>query len=231
VSVKNDSENLLFFQIQKRRGPGKKEPAQEYEMKIAKGILFAMILIFATTLAAQDRFEIFAEYSYLRFSPTISGLNSRNFNGGGTGIQLNFLKILGLKADFMGYGQSTFTTTVNGVTYSATADMFTYTAGPVFRIPLWRVKPFGEVLFGASHTNGYANLRNAIAAGGVTISRTPTQNPFTMVAGGGVDIAISHHVALRPGEFDYVLSRYSNPLTSTNNQHNFRYCGGLIFKF
>ena len=52
-----------------------------------------------------------------------------------------------------------------------------------------------------------------------------------MAVGGGVDVAISHHFAIRPGEFNYVLTRYSNPLTSTTNQHNFRYSGGLIFKF
>jgi len=200
-------------------------------MKIVKNFLFATILVFGTTLVAQDTFEVFAGYSYLRFSPTITGVSSRNFNGGGGAVQLNFLKILGIKADFMGYGTTSFNRTVGGVTNSSTANMFTYMFGPVIRIPIWRVKPFGEVLFGASHTNGYVNLRNAIVASGGVISRTPTQNPFTLAAGGGVDVDISHHFAIRPGEFNYVLSRYSNPLTSTNNQHNFRYCGGIIFKF
>lgn len=200
-------------------------------MKIATNVLLAAILVYGTSLVAQDRLEVSAEYSYLRFSPTITGLSSRNFNGGGIGVQLNFLKILGIKAEGMGYGNSTFSRTIDGVTYDATANMYTYMAGPVIRIPIWRVKPFGEVLLGASHTNGYVNLHNAIVAGGGVIPSTATQNPFTMAAGGGVDIAISHHIAIRPGEFNYVLSRYSNPLTSTNNQNNFRYCAGLIFKF
>jgi hypothetical protein len=200
-------------------------------MKIANGLLFAMVLVFGTNLVAQDRFEVFAEYSYLRFSPTIGGLSGRDFNGGGGGAQLNFLKILGIKADLMGYGATTFARTVNGATFSSTGNMFTYMFGPVLRIPLWRVKPFGEVLLGASHTDAYVNLENAIIAGGGTISRIQNQHPFTMAVGGGLDISVTHHVAIRPGEFDYVLSRYSNPLTSTNNQNNFRYCGGLIFKF
>ncbi len=205
-------------------------------MKSATNVLFAAILVFGTSLAAQeshqvDRVNLFIGYSYLRFSPTITGLSSRSFNGGGGAVQLNFLKILGIKADFMGYGTTTFSRTVGGVTYHASANMYTYLAGPVFRIPIWRVKPFGEVLFGASHTNGYVNLNNAIVAGTGVISSTPTQNPFTLAAGGGVDVAISQHFAIRPGEFDYVLTRYSNPLTSTNNQHNFRYCGGFILKF
>lgn len=205
-------------------------------MKIATNFLFAAILLFGASLSAQesyqvDRAEVFLGYSYLRFSPTITGLSSRSFNGGGIGFQLNFLKILGIKADFMGYGTTTFSRTVGGVTYHASANMYTYMAGPVIRIPIWRVMPFGEILFGASHTNGYVNLNNTIVAGGVVIPSTPTQNPFTMAVGGGVDVAISKHLAVRPGEFNYLLTRYTNPLTSTNNQNNFRYCGGLIFKF
>ena len=103
--------------------------------------------------------------------------------------------------------------------------------GPVLRIPLPKVKPFGEALFGGSNTNGYVNLTNSIIAGGGTISKTPTQHPFTLAAGGGLDLDITEKVGIRLGEFDFVLTRYTNPLTSTNNQKNFRYCGGVIFKF
>jgi hypothetical protein len=200
-------------------------------MKIARNFLFATILVAGTTVAAQDTVGVFAGYSYLRFSPTITGLSARSFNGGGAAIQLNFLKILGIKAEFMGYGNTTFSRTIGGTTFNANANMYTYMFGPVLRIPLWRVKPFGEVLLGASHTNGYGNLTNAIIAGGGAVSSARGQNPFTMAVGGGIDITISHHIAIRPGELNYVLTRYSNPLTSTNNQNNFRYCGGLIFKF
>jgi len=52
-----------------------------------------------------------------------------------------------------------------------------------------------------------------------------------MAVGGGLDISLSSRISIRPVEFDYVLTRYTNPLTSTNNQNNFRYCGGIVFKF
>jgi hypothetical protein len=143
----------------------------------------------------------------------------------------------------MGYGSTSFTKTFTssvtlpsgGVipagTYTSQGNMFTYLFGPVVRIPIPKVTPFGEILFGGSNSNGYVNLVKSIDAGGGTISRTPTQHPFTMALGGGLDISVSKHVSIRPGEIDYVLSRYSNPLTSTNNQNNFRYCGGVVFKF
>jgi hypothetical protein len=100
--------------------------------------VFSMILALRSTLFAQDRFEIGGEYSCLRFSPTITGVGPRSFNGGGGDVQLNFLKLFAIKADFMGYGSTTFTKTSMGHTYTATGNMFTYLFGPVFRIPIWR---------------------------------------------------------------------------------------------
>jgi len=214
-------------------------------MRIRRVIVSVIVglLLLVTSALSQDSFEVYGEYSYLRFNPTIFGLNSRSFNGGGGGATWYFAKILGIKGDFMGYGSTTFTKTFSspvivpggGVipagTYTTQGNMFTYLFGPVIKIPIPRVTPFGEVLFGGSNTNGYVNLVNSINAAGGTLSRTPTQHPFTLALGGGLDISVSKHVALRPAELDYVLSRYTNPLTSTNNQNNFRYCGGVVVKF
>ena len=109
--------------------------------------------------------------------------------------------------------------------------MFTYMFGPVVKFPVSRVTPFGEILFGGSNTNGYVNLSNAIVAGGGTVGVAPTQHPYTMAVGGGLDINLSTHFAFRPLEIDYVLTRYSNPITLVNNQNSFRYVAGLVFKF
>jgi hypothetical protein len=115
-------------------------------------------------------------------------------------------------------------------TYSAQGNMFTYMGGPLLRIPLPLLKPFGEVLFGASNTDGYSNLAKQINAAGGTLS-VASQHPFTLAAGGGLDLSVSHRLAIRLGEFDYVLTRYSNPLTNSGSQNNFRYCGGVVLKF
>lgn len=74
-------------------------------MKITRIILSAAILLISLSARAEDRFELFAGYSYLHFTPTITGLNARSFNGGGIGAELNFLKVLGIKADLMGYSK------------------------------------------------------------------------------------------------------------------------------
>jgi opacity protein-like surface antigen len=210
-------------------------------MRIRRAILFGTVLLASVSASAQ-RADVFGEYSYLHFSPTIGGLSSRSFNGGGGGADLYFLKIFGIKADFMQYASTTFTRTyptpvivagrgaIPAGTYTTQGDMFTYLFGPVLRIPLPKVKPFGEVLFGGSSTDAYVNLTRLIDANGGTIL-SQNQHPFTLAAGGGVDVSVSHRLAIRLGEFDYILTRYSNPLTNTNNQSSFRYTGGVVLKF
>ena len=70
-------------------------------MKTKAVVVLAMVLLTGVGAFAQDKFEVYGEYSYLRFNPTIFGLNSRSFNGGGGGATWYFAKILGVKADFM----------------------------------------------------------------------------------------------------------------------------------
>jgi len=149
---------------------------------------------------------------------------------------------LGIKGELMGYGSTSFTTTVSAPivtpkgtvpagTFNSQGNMFTYLFGPVVKLPLSRITPFGELLFGGSNSNGYANLSKAIIAGGGTISATGTQHPFTMAFGGGLDVHINHNFSIRPIELDWVLTRYTNPLTNTNNQNSFRYTAGFVYRF
>src|SRR5215472_7013986 len=106
-------------------------------MKIRKAILFAIGLLAGVSASAQ-RADVYGAYSYLHFSPTIANSNSRSFNGGGGGADLYFLKILGIRADFMAYSGTSFTATFNGPlvtpggvvipagTYTANGNLFTY---------------------------------------------------------------------------------------------------------
>jgi hypothetical protein len=53
-----------------------------------------------------------------------------------------------------------------------------------------------------------------------------------VVLGGGVDIKVTSHLAIRPIEVDYYLTRFINNFTTgNNNQNNFRYQAGLVFEF
>jgi hypothetical protein len=49
-----------------------------------------------------------------------------------------------------------------------------------------------------------------------------------MSFGGGLDIPINSTISFRPAELDYLLTRFSNPLTGTNNQNNVQYSVGFV---
>jgi len=221
-------------------------------MKIKPAMLLALVLLlFGTSVYAQDekKVEVFGEYSYLRFNPTLSYLKNRSFNGGGGGIQYNFTPFFGVKAEFMGYGSTNFTIPagtynipglspnpiVIGAPITTQGNMFTYLFGPVVRFPVSRITPYGELLFGGSNSNAYGNQVKGICNNVTCITSATnisgTQHPFTMALGGGLDIKLSESFALRPIQIDWVLSRYTNPLTSTNNQNSFRYSAGAVFRF
>lgn len=209
---------------------------------MTRGFTLLATLAMFTAVSFAQRAEVYGNYTYMQFNPTITGLQSRALNGGGGGLQWNVFPYLGIKGDFQGYMSTEWTVPVTspipvngGVipvgTYKSNSTMFTYLFGPVIRIPVKRVTPFAEVLFGQSNTNLYAQLTDAVIAGGTSINKGSTQHPFTMAFGGGLDVNASRHVAFRLAEMDYVLTRYTNPWTSTNNQNHFRYLGGIVFRF
>jgi hypothetical protein len=53
-----------------------------------------------------------------------------------------------------------------------------------------------------------------------------------MLAGGGLDIKIGKHIAFRPVEADYFLTRFPTILTQDDtNRNHFRYSAGVNFLF
>ena len=220
-------------------------------MNFRRAILLGIFLLFGSSVHAQDfqKVEVFGEYSYLRFNPTLSYLKNRSFNGGGGGVQYNFMQYLGIKGEFMGYGSTNFTIPAgtynipklspNPIVITAPittqGNMFTYLFGPVIRVPVSRVTPFGELLFGGSNSNAYGNqilsICNGISCTTAAKNASGTQHPFTMAFGGGLDIKLSERFSIRPVEVDWLLTRYTNPLTSTNNQNSFRYSAGAVLHF
>jgi hypothetical protein len=210
-------------------------------MNITKAIVFGAIFLVGVTAWTQEfpRVEVGATYDYLRFSPSGPYTKGHSLNGGGGSLTYNWNEYLGLKMDLQGYtsnttgfnipANSTFPTGLNG---KVQGNMFTYLFGPQMKVRAHKVQPFGHLLFGGAHTNVYGNAFKTLCqpiAGGCTLTKAPTAEAFAMDFGGGVDIPINHTISFRPAEIDYLLTRYSNPLTKTNNQNNFRYSVGVVF--
>jgi hypothetical protein len=189
-------------------------------------------LILGSVAFAQDspKVEITGYYSYFRFNPENSGtLSSHSLNGGGADISYFITKMIGIKAEFGGYQSNSVTFTNGTSTATASANLFTYNAGPVVKFRSGKFEPFAEALFGGAHSSFYGNLCKQLTT---CVVNNPSNNAFDFVIGGGIDIPLTHSIAFRPAQVDYVLTRFGNGFTSGNqNQSNFRYQAGIQFRF
>lgn len=77
---------------------------------------------------------------------------------------------------------------------------------------------FGHVLFGGVHTR-------ADLVSNVTQSASISTTSFTVVVGGGVDIGLHRHFALR------IQPDYFKSSILDRRQNNFRVSTGIIFRF
>jgi len=212
-------------------------------MKLRGAVLVGFVLLFGTAALAQDtpKIEAPVDYSYFRFNPENSGIvPAFSLNGGGGGIAVYLNSWLGIEGDLQGYGSTTHNFNFppgkvaacpDGCSIHAQGNLFTYNVGVILKKRAGKFEPFFETLFGGAHSNVYGNLF-ADCVGCLVGAKSPSNNAFDFMIGGGIDIPFHQHIAIRPVQVDYVLTRFGNAFTTGNqNQSNFRYLGGIVFRF
>ncbi len=213
-------------------------------MKARNLVALCAVLLLGTVAFAQDysKTEVGLNYSYTRFNPEDSSWTGGGFslNGGGGDITYFFLKHVGIKGEFQGSTSQTRTLTVPvppcqvdaNCKVSFQANLFTYNAMVVAKGRFEKFEPYIEGGFGGAHSNAYTNFIAQCGTNCVAVTKKPSNNAFDFVIGGGFDIPVTPHVAIRPAQFDFLLTRFGNGFTSGNqNQSNFRYQAGVIFRF
>lgn len=137
------------------------------------------LALFAIPSRAQS-VDASLSYSYFRLGNS-GGINQNGVSGS---LAYNPNRWLGIVGDFGGYHASPGGTSLN---------TYTYLFGPrlTLRNPT-RINPFAQALFGGSRLTG----------GGISSTQ------FAFSVGGGVDLGILPHLALRP-QVDYVGMRNS----------------------
>lgn len=178
--------------------------------------LFVFLALFAGAAQAQDhsKVDIFAGYSYLRFNPETSGVSSFNLHGGSASIAYNANNWLSGVADFGAYHNG------NILNSGVDGTLSTYLFGPRVSYRHYdRITPYGQVLFGVAH------------AGASIAGASGSDNAFAMALGGGVDVGVSRHFAIRPVQVDYLLTRFNEGTGSAQNQNNLRVSTGVVFRF
>jgi peptidoglycan-associated lipoprotein len=104
---------------------------------------------------------------------------------------------------------------MNGVGYGLTLS--TFAAGPRLTLPVRRVRPFAQALFGMAHG------ANSEFPQSSTLSSSA--NSFALDLGAGADLPLNKHLALRFLQLDYL--RTALPNNTTNWQNNLRIGAGL----
>jgi hypothetical protein len=156
-----------------------------------------------------------------------------DMNGGDAALAFNFTRHFALVADFGGYDASQLQLTGSGAnqprTVNASGTAFTYMFGPKISFRKERqISPFFQALGGGLH----ASQVTVAGCTGTSCSPLPQQNALSVAIGGGLDIRLSHSIALRPIEAEYMMTRFSTvPGGVSGSQNDLRLSSGLVFRF
>ncbi|MFZ0299814.1 MAG: OmpA family protein [Candidatus Sulfotelmatobacter sp.] len=183
----------------------------------------------ATLAAAQDsptpKWELFGGYSFVYFGADVHGLlpggiipiNSlveSNPRGAGASITYNFNRWLGLTGDVSG----DLSSGERGVEMRIDdAEFFNFSAGPKLTFRRRRFAPFLEALVG-EHRLASELFRSDYEVG--------------FMAGGGLDLKLNRHIALRLIRADYVYSNHrygSSTVVPATDIRGARLESGLMF--
>ena len=114
---------------------------------------------------------------------------------------------------------------MGAVDYNSYTRTFDIAGTPIDWRRYSRITPFAHALFGITHLN-------AFAAGDSIV-----QTNFSMAFGGGVDFAVTKHIAVRAGRLDDLMTRFPSMNSTTGNltvadrQSSLRFSSGVLLRF
>lgn len=180
------------------------------------------------------RVELFLGYSNVLAVPKDLSNRIVDLQGGDTNIAFNLNRYFGLVGDFAGYHADTLTFNgPGGLARDVGADgrAFTFMGGPrlSFRQPHFTL--FAQGLFG-DVTASKVTISGCTGSPGC--SPLPAENVFGMALGGGLDVNVRRHIALRLIQAEYLMTRFRDPssLSGTDGaRNNARLSAGIVFRF
>ena len=177
--------------------------------------------------------ELFLGYSYLRAVPQLAAGNRLVWlNGGSANLAYNFNRYLGIVADVGALTNSevkftgAYTSTVD--VNNTNVNVLTYLFGPRLSYRKYnRITPFAQGLFGGAHANEVA-----LTPCTVNCTLLPSQNTLALTAGGGLDLKVHRHIAIRVIQAEYLMTRFQDYTTGTTSaQNDMRISAGIVFRF
>jgi peptidoglycan-associated lipoprotein len=186
---------------------------------------FALLLLAAafTVMVSQGALaqsgpgiDVGLDYNYVRSNAPAGGCGCFTLNGGGGWVSFNFGRSLGVVGEIASQTASNISSTGADLTLTSFLAGPRYTWGHIHHL-----SPFAQVLLGGAHAGGSLAPGNSGLAG--------SANAFAMTAGGGLDIGLTRHIAVRAFEADYYLTRFDNGVN--DHQNNLRIAAGVVIRF
>ena len=189
----------------------------------SSAILLSAFLVSGAIASAQETSTPVAEvglsYSYTRVNPG-GALSSYNANGGYGYAEYNFNRVFGLVGE-LGANR---VGDVNGFQIGNTT--FEYLFGPRFNWRHSRFTPYVQALVGGER------FSNGFNPGAADPRLFASQNNFAAALGGGLDIAVTNHIAVKPFQLEWITTQFNNSAANLNYvQNNLRYSAGVVFRF
>ena len=163
----------------------------------------------------------------------LGGNNLNGWEGQGT---FNFTRHFGVTADFSGNSQQLAGVSFLGFSAGTQQHIYNMLFGPTVTGYFGKSSVFGHALFGAALSSLSAGVTAPIV-GGIS-APLDSSHAFAMAFGGGIDIGLSRHFAIRAAQVDYIRTNFNtlDSLTglttgTSTSQNNFRYSGGVIWRF
>jgi outer membrane immunogenic protein len=167
---------------------------------------------------AQDdkSIEVGADYNFVRANAPPGGCGCFSMNGGNAWISYGLSHSFSVVGEFSAQHAGD----INGSGEDLT--LFSYLFGPRYTLrKSERWQPFAQLLLGGAHASGTFEPAPSGASG--------SYNAFSMVAGGGLDVGLTPHIAVRAAEADYYLTLFPNGVNG--HQNSLRISAGFIFRF
>lgn len=190
--------------------------------RMALGLALGTLLSAATAAAqagagSAPQLEVAAGYAYLRARTIVPA--GFNLHGGSVSVAANVNGWLGFVGE-VGY-ESTKNVPPAGFTLKVASYMF----GPrVSYRGRDRITPFAHNLIGVGHAGG------TLYTAGFQQGTAPpaAQNAFAMALGGGLDVNLGRHWAIRAFQTDWLYTTFPNGVG--NHQHSFRFTTGIVWR-
>jgi hypothetical protein len=188
--------------------------------------------LFSLPVMAQDysKVELFGGYQYTHLDTTVI-TPVATANGWDTSATFNINGTIGIAGDFTGAYQHVSLSSLgianslpSGVPSTYPGHYYTYAGGPVFNLnSQGKVKPFFHVLVGG------VRVSSGVSVSGVSVGAS--KSGLASIFGGGVDLQLRKHIALRLVQADWDFYHFSpTSVTVPSSGTTFESLGGNSFK-